>query len=315
MQSKRKPRLFWVSAIAPMVTVVDGGLFAYFGHVEKHGIQIEGTAIGRSFAIMRNYQTDGNEEMIAFGLMNIVGSFSSCYLTTGPFSKSAVNFNAGCRTAMSNIVMAVCLRLTLLFLGPLFSYTPLVALSAIIMVAMFGLIKYEEAYRFFKVDKFDFIICMAAFFGVTFISMDVGLHISLGLSLGRALLSVARPATCKLGKMPESALFRDIEQYPFSNENEISGILILEMAVTTIDIAGLEMLQELNHSLESNDIKVSIINPRTEVMEKMILSRFVEKVGKESFFLSIEDAVEACRFSMNFEPRAMSGSSGNLEGP
>ncbi|XP_031386363.1 probable sulfate transporter 3.5 [Punica granatum] len=189
----------------------------------------EGTAIGRSFAIMRNYQTDGNEEMIAFGLMNIVGSFSSCYLTTGPFSKSAVNFNAGCRTAMSNIVMAVCLRLTLLFLGPLFSYTPLVALSAIIMVAMFGLIKYEEAYRFFKVDKFDFIICMAAFFGVTFISMDVGLHISLGLSLGRALLSVARPATCKLGKMPESALFRDIEQYPFSNENEISGILILEM--------------------------------------------------------------------------------------
>lgn len=43
----------------------------------------EGIAIGRSFAIMRNYQTDGNKEMIAFGLMNIVGSFTSCYLTTG----------------------------------------------------------------------------------------------------------------------------------------------------------------------------------------------------------------------------------------
>lgn len=43
----------------------------------------EGIAIGRSFAIMENEQVDGNKEMVAFGLMNIVGSFTSCYLTTG----------------------------------------------------------------------------------------------------------------------------------------------------------------------------------------------------------------------------------------
>lgn len=131
---------------------------------------------------MKNYKTDGNKEMIAFGLMNIVGSCTSCYLTTGPFSKTAVNFNAGARTAMSNIVMAFCMMLTLLFLAPLFSYTPLVSLSAIIMVAMFGLIDYEEAYHLFKVDKFDFCICMLAFFGVTFVSMDVGLMLSVSIS-------------------------------------------------------------------------------------------------------------------------------------
>lgn len=96
----------------------------------------------------------------------------------GPFSKTAVNFNAGCKTAMSNIVMAICMALTLLFLASLFKYTPLVALSAIIMSAMFGLIDYEAAYHLFKVDKFDFVICMAAFFGVAFISMDVGLMLS-----------------------------------------------------------------------------------------------------------------------------------------
>ena len=43
----------------------------------------EGIAIGRSFAIMKNEQIDGNKEMIAFGFMNIVGSVTSCYLTTG----------------------------------------------------------------------------------------------------------------------------------------------------------------------------------------------------------------------------------------
>lgn len=103
-------------------------------------------------------------------------------LGLGPFSKTAVNYNAGAKTAMSNIVMAVCMALTLLLLAPLFSYTPLVALSAIIMSAMFGLINYEEAFHLFKVDKFDFIVCMAAFFGVAFISMDVGLMLSVRLS-------------------------------------------------------------------------------------------------------------------------------------
>lgn len=45
----------------------------------------EGIAIGRSFANLKNDQVDGNKEMIAFGLMNLVGSFTSCYLTTGTF--------------------------------------------------------------------------------------------------------------------------------------------------------------------------------------------------------------------------------------
>lgn len=43
----------------------------------------EGIAVGRSFAMFKNYHIDGNKEMIAFGVMNIAGSFTSCYLTSG----------------------------------------------------------------------------------------------------------------------------------------------------------------------------------------------------------------------------------------
>ncbi|RWW77849.1 hypothetical protein BHE74_00013962, partial [Ensete ventricosum] len=45
----------------------------------------EGIAVGRSFAMFKNYHIDGNKEMIAFGTMNIAGSLTSCYLTTGVF--------------------------------------------------------------------------------------------------------------------------------------------------------------------------------------------------------------------------------------
>lgn len=40
LQKQKKPKLFWVSAIAPIVTVVTGCFFAYFAHAEKHGIPI-----------------------------------------------------------------------------------------------------------------------------------------------------------------------------------------------------------------------------------------------------------------------------------
>jgi sulfate transporter 3 len=43
----------------------------------------EGIAVGRTFASLKDYQIDGNKEMMAIGLMNVVGSCTSCYVTTG----------------------------------------------------------------------------------------------------------------------------------------------------------------------------------------------------------------------------------------
>lgn len=100
----------------------------------------------------------------------------------GPFSRTAVNFNAGCKTAVSNIVMATAVMLTLLFLTPLFHYTPLVVLSAIIMAAMITLIDYEAALHLWAIDKFDFIICISAYVGVVFGSVETGLVIAVCLS-------------------------------------------------------------------------------------------------------------------------------------
>lgn len=79
---------------------------------------------------------------------------------------------------MSNVVQAVLMALVLQFLAPLFGNTPLVTLSVIIISAMIGLFNYEEMIHLYKVDKFDFIICMAGLFGVTFGNMDIGLLLS-----------------------------------------------------------------------------------------------------------------------------------------
>ncbi|XP_076934717.1 sulfate transporter 3.1-like [Bidens hawaiensis] len=264
--STKRPKLFWISAMAPLTSVILGSVLVYLTHAEKHGVQVigelknglnpitimdlsfgsqylstaiktgivtgvialaEGIAVGRSFAMFKNYNIDGNKEMIAFGMMNIAGSCTSCYLTTGPFSRSAVNFNAGCKTAVSNIVMAIAVMITLLFLTPLFHYTPLVVLSSIIISAMLGLINYEEAIHLWSLDKFDFVVCMSAYFGVVFGSVEIGLVIAVALSLLRVLMFVSRPKTSTLGHIPDSTIYRSKDQY--QNAQTVPGILILQI--------------------------------------------------------------------------------------
>jgi high affinity sulfate transporter 1 len=135
-------------------------------------------AIGRTFAAMKDYQLDGNKEMVALGTMNVVASLTSCYITTGGFGRSAVNCAAGCKTAASNIIMSIVVLLTLLFITPLFKYTPNAILSSIIISAVLGLIDYKASYLIWKVDKLDFLACLGAFLGVVFSSVEYGLLIA-----------------------------------------------------------------------------------------------------------------------------------------
>lgn len=107
-----------------------------------------------------------------------------------------MNFNAGCKTAVSNIVMATAVMFTLLFLTPLFHYTPLVVLSAIIMAAMLGLIDYEAVIHLWKVDKVDCIVCLGAYVGVVFGSVEIGLVIAVSRHIFSFLFFVIRKNCC-----------------------------------------------------------------------------------------------------------------------
>ncbi|KAJ4840599.1 putative sulfate transporter 3.3 [Turnera subulata] len=278
--SMKRPKLFWVSAGAPLVSVILSTLVVFASKAQNHGISVigklqeglnppswnmlqlhgsylglviktglvtgiisltEGIAVGRTFAALKNYQVDGNKEMMAIGLMNVIGSATSCYVTTGAFSRSAVNHNAGAKTAVSNIVMSVTVMVTLLFLMPLFQYTPNVVLGAIIVTAVIGLIDIPAAYQIWKIDKFDFIVMLCAFFGVIFISVQHGLAIAVGISIFKILMQVTRPKTAILGNIPGTDIYRSLHHY--KEAIRIPGFLILSVEAP-INFANTTYLKE-----------------------------------------------------------------------
>ena len=101
----------------------------------------------------------------------------------GSFSRSAVNYNAGCKTPMSNIVMSIMVLLVLAVATPLFHNTPNCVIASIIINAVLGLVDYNAMYKIWRVDMPDFIIMVGTFLGVVFGSIEVGLLVAVCIIL------------------------------------------------------------------------------------------------------------------------------------
>ncbi|MED6131384.1 Low affinity sulfate transporter 3 [Stylosanthes scabra] len=361
---RRNKKFFWLPAIAPLLSVILSTLIVFLSKGDKHGVNIikhvqgglnpssvhklqlngphvgqaakiglisaiialtEAIAVGRSFANIKGYHLDGNKEMLAMGCMNIAGSLTSCYVSTG------------CKTAVSNIVMAVTVLLCLELFTRLLYYTPMAILASIILSALPGLIDIGEAYHIWKVDKFDFLACLGAFFGVLFVSIEIGLLIALSISFAKILLQAIRPGVEVLGRIPTTEAYCDVAQYPmavttpgilvirissgslcFANagfvrerilkwvedeeqdnieeaaKGRVQAIIIDMTDLTNVDTSGILALEELHKKLLSRGVELAMVNPRWEVIHKLKVANFVDKIGKERVFLTVAEAVDAC---------------------
>mgnify|MGYP002776891086 FL=1 len=89
-----------------------------------------------------------------------------------------MNYNAGVKTPMANVVMSMMVLVVLAVATPLFHDTPNCILASIIINAVLGLLDYSAMYKIWKIDFGDFVAMVGAFFGVIFISVEMGLLIA-----------------------------------------------------------------------------------------------------------------------------------------
>lgn len=104
---------------------------------------LETISIGKSLEAKQDeYRIRPNQELIALGISNMVGSLFKAYPSTSSFSRSAINQESGAKTGMAALISVIMVVITLLFLTPLFYHLPKTVLAAIIIVAVFGLVNF-----------------------------------------------------------------------------------------------------------------------------------------------------------------------------
>ncbi len=284
----------------------------------------------------QDHKVDANQELMALGMGKVLGAFFQAIPTSGSFSRSAVNYEAGAKTGMSSIITSVLIAISLLFLTQLFYYLPTAVLAGIILLSVMGLFDYKEAIHLWKTHKGDFAMMIFTFFATLVLDIEYGVLAGVVLSILMVLFRIATPHIAVLGKIPDTRFYRNVSRFPnaeqmdrivifrfdaqlfFGNsqyfKDTIEGIVneqkdrlevfvLNALSITSMDSTGLHALEEIHQFLEKNEVELYITGVRGPVRDLFHKSGFMDMLGKENQFMDVHQAVEFYRNKDAFKGR------------
>ena len=271
------------------------------------------------------YEVDPNQELIAIGSGNIIGSFAQSYPATASFSRSAIQDQGGAKSGIASLFSAGLVLLTLLFLTPLFYYLPIPILAAIIMVSIFGLIDFKYPIKLWKKNRDESL----AFFITFIITMSVGIPQGILFGVLFSLLTMiyrtSKPHIAILGKVKNTEYYKNISRFEkdvvieenilifrfdaqlyFGNQNffkkellnqvELKGnklelIIINAEAINYIDSSALTMLEKLCVDIKNSDVKIMISGAIGPIRDIIFNHKLIKIIGPENLAIKTSEAV------------------------
>ena len=287
---------------------------------------LEIISIGKSLEAKQDvYRIRPNQELIALGLSNMVGSFFKAYPSTSSFSRSAINQESGAKTGMAALISVVMVMLTLLFLTPLFYHLPKTVLAAIIIVAVFGLVNFKEAAFLWRANNLDFWLMMATFIATLLLGIEYGIMVGVILSLIVLIFRTSRPYVTELGKVPNSNFYRnknrfeeviidaDILVFRFdaqlfyanssyfrdnlddmaAKKGKALKLIVLDAeSINRVDSTGVEMLIERIKFYQKKEIKFYFAGVKGPVRDDLFKSGVLKIIDINNFFMRANQAVK-----------------------
>ncbi len=205
----------------------------------------------------RNYKVRPNQELIALGAANLVGSLFQSYPVTGGFSRSAVNYQSGAHTPLASVISAILVGLTLIFLTSLFYYLPEAILASVIMVAVAGLIDLSYARQLWHDSKVEFALLLVTFLVTLHFSMVPGIVTGIVLSILVLLYKSAYPHIARLGRVKNHHEFRNLSRFRDLDVWENIMILRVDAPLTFINVQTFKDYVE--HHIENNPKPIDTI--------------------------------------------------------
>ncbi|XP_076460870.1 prestin-like [Babylonia areolata] len=177
---------------------------------------VQTVSMAKLMGLKHNYKIDSNQEMFALGMMNIVCSVFSGYISGASLSRTIVQDSAGGKSQIASLFAALLVLLVMLFIGPYFYYVPKLALSAIIVVSLrslfLKLLTIPDIWRRSKMDCIMFVTTIAA---VVILDVDIGLLLGVVVSIFLVVFMTMRSSVDVTTHIPvgDTSVWRSKENY------------------------------------------------------------------------------------------------------
>ena len=289
---------------------------------------LESISISKTIAEKyKYYQLNPNQELIALGSSNIIGSLFQSYPTTGGFSRTAVNDQAGARSGVASLICALVVAITVSFFTQWFFYLPKAVLGSIIIVAVIQLIDIKYAIRLYNSRKDEFAILLFTFILTLFVGISQGIIYGIILSLLLLVYRASKPHYAFLGRIGSTNYFQNIERFPDEvtvredliilkfdaqlffgnieffkqlvfdavekNSKKIKGFIINARSINYIDSTAAEELVLIIKKLQKKDIRVMVVGAIDPSRDIIINSKLIDVLKKQNLFVTSGDATNS----------------------
>lgn len=273
---------------------------------------IETTSVARGLAAATRQRLDSNQEFVGQGLAGIACGLFSGYPPSGSLARSALNVQAGARTALSNVFCGFFVLLALLAFGPLAAHIPLAALAGLVISAAAGLIDRREMTRIWQSGGGDRSIMVVTLLATLLLPLQIAVLSGILMSLGYYLLKTSTPRVRTVlpddrfehlihrpdkPSCPQLGIIEILGDLYFGAahhvedciernlaENPGQRFLLLRMqSVERIDISGIHTLENVLRIYRERGGDLFLTRVRSPVAEVMRASHFERRLGADHF--------------------------------
>lgn len=265
---------------------------------------IEAVSIARSIAIRSHQRIDSNQEFFGQGLSNLVGSCCSCYVGSGSFNRSAINYDAGARTPLALLFTSLLIVAVLFFIPWITRYLPLPAMAGMIVLAGYNLFDFAHIKLIAKSSRNEFSIILVTFLSTLFLNLEFAIYAGVILSLvlylqktSHPLLSLvdfskvkpvfdegAEPVKLTVLRLDGSLFFGAVDhvQNRLAELGKGRGwqhVVLLTEGVNMIDVSGIEMLIAEKQRLQEGGGDLYLIGMKPHVRRKLRKTPYWRQLG------------------------------------
>ncbi|KHA60564.1 sulfate permease [Vibrio variabilis] len=220
---------------------------------------VEAISIGRSVALKSRQTIDSNQEFIGQGISNMVGAFFSCYVSSGSFTRSGVNYTSGAKSPIAAVFAGLILLVIMALCIDYAAYIPIAGMGGLLLVVAWNLVDFHHIRTLIKHDVKEATVLSVTFISALVFHLEWAIYAGVATSLFFYLRRTSKPAieslTSKLddidGKDVEvirinGSIFFGCVQYLNQELQNItaSKVIILGRGINFIDHVGVQMIDD-----------------------------------------------------------------------
>ncbi|KAK5924355.1 hypothetical protein CgunFtcFv8_001228 [Champsocephalus gunnari] len=225
-------------------------------------------AMGRTLAAKHGYDVDPNQEMLALGCSNFLGSFFKIHVICCALSVTLAVDSAGGTSQFASLCVMLVVMVTMLSLGAFLKPLPKSVLGALIAVNLKNtLLQLSDPYYLWKKSRLDCCVWVVSFLATFFLSLPYGVAVGVGFSI----LVVIFKTQFRNGSAVAQIMDTDIYKNPkvYSKVISITGVKIVNCC-SPLYFANAEMFRQ-------RVIKKTGLDPGKLILAKR---KFLEKEEK-----------------------------------